>query len=169
MSDKEWFNISEIANILGCSRPTVYKKINTIDKSILHTLQKRKKNITYYTYTLIDMFKDKINNSPEDIDQKELATDIVNDKYIDIYVSELKSEIDFLKDHVQELSERLKQEQDLNKNNQVLQLRQPQDIKQLEEHFQDLDTKLIDIRDQMGDHKEPKDQKPISFFSKLFK
>ena len=53
-----------------------------------------------------------------------------------------------------EFNERLKQEQELNKNNQVLQLRQPQ-MKQLEEHFELLDEKLMNIREKM-DIKETK-------------
>ena len=36
---------------------------------------------------------------------------------------------------IHELNERLKQEQELNKNNQILQLRLPQETKQLEEQM----------------------------------
>ena len=65
------------------------------------------------------------------------------------------------------MNERLKQEQELNKNSQILQLRQPHDTKQLEEHLNDLDNKLINIKDKMLERKEQQKQK--SFFSKMFK
>lgn len=81
-------------------------------------------------------------------------------------LKEKEIQINKLNEGMHELNERLKQEQDLNKNNQVLQLRPQQDIKQLEEHFQDLDIKLMDIREQIGEHNAPKSQ---GFFGKLFK
>ena len=61
----------------------------------------------------------------------------------------------------------MKQEQELNKNSQILQLRQPLDTKQLEEHLNDLDNKLINIKDKMLERKDKQNQK--SFFSKMFK
>ena len=57
---------------------------------------------------------------------------------------------------IHELDERLKQEQELNKNNQVLQLRQPQEMKQLEKHFALIDEKLINIKVQLAIKESPK-------------
>lgn len=65
---------------------------------------------------------------------------------------------------INNLNERLKQEQELNKNNQVLQLRQPQETKQLEEHFALVDEKLISLRNQM-ELKEPEK----GFLKRIFK
>ena len=61
------------------------------------------------------------------------------------------------------LDERLKHEQELNKNNQVLQLRQPQEMKQLEEHFALIDEKLMNIKKQI-DIKKPRK----GFLKRLF-
>jgi hypothetical protein len=101
------------------------------------------------------------------------------------YIEYLKKDITYLKDQLKEndfkvndqliakdqqinnLNERLKQSLELNKNSQILQLRQPQDIKQLEEHFNDLDDKLEEVKNKMSDRKEQQEHK--SFFSKIFK
>ena len=101
------------------------------------------------------------------------------------YIEYLKKDITYLKDQLKEndfkvndqliakdqqinnLNERLKQSLEINKNSQILQLRQPQDIKQLEEHFNDLDDKLIDIKDKMLERKVQNEK--TSFFSKIFK
>ena len=66
------------------------------------------------------------------------------------------------------LNERLKQEQELNKNSQILLRETPkQDILLLEEHFQDLDTKLEEVKENMQQRKN--NQKPKGFFSKIFR
>jgi hypothetical protein len=67
---------------------------------------------------------------------------------------------------INNLNGRLKQEQELNKNNQILLLRQPQDIKVLESHFQDLDIKLEEVKEKMQEKKQ--DKEPKGFLSKLF-
>ena len=69
---------------------------------------------------------------------------------------------------INNLNERLKQEQELNKNNQILLKDKPQqDIFLLEEHFQDLDIKLEEVKNKMSDRKEQNEKK--SLFSKIFK
>jgi len=79
-------------------------------------------------------------------------------------LKDIKLQLNVKDVQINNLNERLKQEQELNKNNQVLQLRQPQETKQLEEHFAIIDEKLINIREQM-DIKET--QK--GFFNRIFK
>ena len=75
----------------------------------------------------------------------------INKELINALLEQLK-----VKDiQLNEFNERLKQEQELNKNNQVLQLRQPQQMKQLEDHFVLIDEKLMNIREKM-DIKETK-------------
>ncbi len=181
--NKEWFKVIEIADLLGFSKVTVYTKIKGLNSDVVQTLQKKEKGITYYNYEIIDMLREintQQNTPPVDIAQEEIASDTINDKYMDLYIEELKSEIEFLKEQVkelnkkneiqfQELNNRLAQEQDLNKNNQILQLRQPQNIKALEDHFEALDNKLINIREQMQQRKEEQDQQPKGFFKGLFK
>lgn len=138
---KEWYNISEIAKILDYSRPTVYKKIDSIDIAILQSLQHKVKNITFYKYEIIDMLRDKSNIPPVDIEPRERASDIIEGSYRELYLESLRSQIEGLKAQVKDqsitihdLNERLKELNEIIKNNQILQLRNPQDIKALKEH-----------------------------------
>jgi chromosome segregation ATPase len=56
----------------------------------------------------------------------------------------------------------------LSENFQVLQKDKPQEnILQLEAHFEELDTKLEEVKTKMSDRKEQQEHK--SFFSKMFK
>ena len=81
---------------------------------------------------------------PQDINMDDYAVSI-NKELINALLEQLK-----VKDiQIHEIDQRLKQEQELNKNNQVLQLRQPQEMKQLEKHFAIVDEKLVNIREQM--------------------
>ena len=63
------------------------------------------------------------------------------------------------------MNERLKNEQELNRNNQELLIKPKQDVKLLEEHFQDLDNKFTDIKQDMQERKEP--QKGL--FKRIFR
>lgn len=88
----------------------------------------------------------------------------LNKELINTLLEQLKTK----DQQIQELNNRLAQEQDNLKNMQVLYLKQqPQDIKVLEEHFQDIDNKLIDIKGQMQERKEEQESKGL--FKKLFK
>jgi hypothetical protein len=160
---KEWLNISEIANLLNCSRPTIYKKIYTIDTDILQPLQHKEKGITYYNYKIIDILKDdsKLNDPP--VENNQAAADKID--YKDEYIESLKSDIEFLRSQVKELNIRLAVEQELHQNTQVLFKQQiPQDVKQLEAHFKEIDG-FIDTWQQ--DHQQEQEKK-TSFFKKIF-
>ena len=68
---------------------------------------------------------------------------------------------------INNLNERLKQSLELNRNSQVLLKDKPhEDILLLEEHFQDLDTKLEEVKENMQQRKDQ--QKSKGFFNKLF-
>jgi hypothetical protein len=75
----------------------------------------------------------------------------INKELINTLLEQLKVK-DF---QMNALDERLREEQELNKNNQILQLRQPQEMKQLEEHFALIDEKLMNIKKQI-DIKKPR-------------
>ena len=66
---------------------------------------------------------------------------------------------------IHEMNERLKNEQELNRNNQELLINPKQDIKLLEEHFQDLDSKFTEIRQDMNERKDP----PKGLLKRMFK
>ena len=84
--------------------------------------------------------------------------EVAMDKEVSIinkdYINYLKAENEKLWNELQEKnlqlkegSNRLAMEQELNKNNQILLKEKPQDIKLLEQHFQDLDDKLMNIKE----------------------
>lgn len=55
-------------------------------------------------------------------------------------------------------------------NSQILLKEKPhQDVLLLEEHFKDLDTKLLNIKEQMQEKKDQQGQKQKGFLSKIFK
>jgi len=69
---------------------------------------------------------------------------------------------------INNLNERLKQSLELNRNSQVLLKDKPhEDILLLEEHFQNLDDKLEEVKNKMSDRKEQQEKK--SFLTRIFK
>ena len=76
------------------------------------------------------------------VDEYEVS---LNKELINALLEQLK-----IKDlQIHDLDQRLKQEQELNKNNQVLQLRQPQETKQIEQQFALVDEKINNIENQI--------------------
>ncbi|MDU1136133.1 MAG: hypothetical protein E7A12_14530, partial [Enterococcus faecalis] len=75
--------------------------------------------------------------------------------------------INFLKQQLEEKDKQIEELINLNKNNQIL-LKQQQDKeinqKLLEDHFQEVDEKLMDLRERMDEKKKSK--KKFGFFSK---
>ena len=69
---------------------------------------------------------------------------------------------------IHELNERLKEEQNLNQSIQSLLKEKPKEINPLEEHFNDLDAKLVNIRVQMEEKEEMENNTP-RFFKRIFK
>lgn len=160
---KEWLNMSEIANLINCSRPTAYKRIYTIDTDILQPLQHKEKGITYYNYKIIDILKNNETLNPSPVENNQAAADKMN--YRDEYIESLRADISFLRNQVKELNNRLAVEQELHQNTQVLFKQQiPQDVKQLEAHFKEIDG-FIDTWQQ--DHHQEQEKK-TNFFKKIF-
>ncbi|MDU3355946.1 hypothetical protein, partial [Clostridium sp.] len=83
------------------------------------------------------------------------------------YINSLKLEIQNLKDQLEKKDSQIEELINLNKNNQIL-LKQQQDKeinqKLLEDHFQEVDEKLMDLRERMDEKKKSK--KKFGFFSK---
>jgi predicted DNA-binding protein YlxM (UPF0122 family) len=185
------YTVDETATKLNVSKQAIYNKIK-LDEFKNKITKKHGK--TYIDDAIVTLIKDslKLNVNykdalnPKDIEEDTLvkapeSTKLNFNKEVAAdtdYIDYLKSDIAYLKEQLNEqsiskdlqisnLNERLKQEQELNKNSQILQLRQPQNIKQLEEHFNDLDDKLEEVRNKMSDRKEKQEHK--SFFNKIFK
>ena len=187
------YTVEETAIKLNVSKQAIYMKL----KSPMFKNQIPKKHgKTYIDENLLNLIKDslKINNNnfkkkvenqnvdfDETVETSKVSSNLVNFNEVAIdtdYINHLKTEIIYLKDQlnvqsiskdlqISNLNERLKQEQELNKNSQILQLRQPQNIKLLEEHVKEFSTKLEEVKENMIHREE--DQKHKSFFRKIFK
>lgn len=174
MSDnsvKEWFNISEIADKLNFSRPTVYKKISTIDIDILRSLQKREKNITYYSVKVIDILKKDL--SYDDITKSEITFDAAEDQaapeeiknYEEDYIQDLKSQIEFLKEQLRTKDDLILNHVKLIENEQVLRREQQKTYALMdEERARQVDEKLQAWRKEHFEE-EKKDKVAVSGFA----
>ena len=182
--------MSKLTNV---SKVTIYKKLKLKEISAQAS---KKEGVTYVNevgFNLIKLNLKGYENNSSNLKNEEIAN--TKDDYIEPseedlnirtnYINHLKIENkhlwDKLKDidlkfndqllakdlQINNLNERLKQEQDLNKNSQILLKDKPeQDILLLEEHFLTLDTKLEEVKTNMLDRKE---QQHKSIFNKIFK
>lgn len=164
---KEWFKVIEIAGLLGLSKVSVYNRIKTLGDDVSQPLQRKEKNITYYNYKIIDMIRD----NPVMTAKEEATTDIISDKYIDIYISELKEEIKFLKEQIHNKDDLISKHIKLVENEQILRGEQQKAIQMLEEsRTKEVDGKLKIWREKSFSL-EGKDIKenPLQKLKRLFK
>ncbi|GAA0780049.1 hypothetical protein GCM10008908_39450 [Clostridium subterminale] len=164
---KEWFKVIEIADLLGLSKVSIYNKIKTLDNDVLQPLQRKEKGITYYNYKIIDM----IGDNPIDKAKDEVVADIVSDKYIDIYISELKEEIKFLKEQIRSKDDLILKQVKLVENEQILKREEQKAIQMLEESkAKEVDEKLTVWREQhySSEIKEIKES-PLQRLKRFFK
>ena len=160
------YTVSEISELIGLSRVTLYKKLKCLEMS---THISKKQNVTYIDEIGLNLIK----NSLQDLNNEKEYNNIDDDIAMDNEDSTLNEDMfKLLKEQLREkdiqlheANERLKQAHKLIENNQVLLKDKPQDFKVLEEHFQDLDNKFTDIRQDMQERKEP----PRGIFKRIFK
>jgi septal ring factor EnvC (AmiA/AmiB activator) len=176
------YTVAEVSKIVNLSKASIYNKLKSKDFKDHIT---KKQGVTFLDEIALDLIKSDIKSLKEDINylndkqtdntlECEVATDTEFINYLKEDINYLKleneklwTELKVKNTQIHELNERLKQEQELTKNMQILQLRQqPQDIKVLEEHFQDLDNKLLQVREQM---QERKNQEKKGLFNRIFK
>lgn len=164
---KEWFKVIEIADLLGLSKVSIYNKIKTLDNDVLQPLQRKEKGITYYNYKIIDMIRD----NPVITTKEEAAADTASDKYIDIYISELKDEIEFLKEQIRNKDDFILRQVKLIENDQILRGNNPTQTNQLEENrSRVIDEKMTTWREEhfSSDIKEIKES-PLQRLKRFFK
>lgn len=175
-------SVSDISDLTGLSKVSIYNKLKL--KEVAPFVSKNK-GITYVQEEGVTLICEGLNlkenalNSLNDSlkqEQEEIAVDIdikgIEDFKAELkelnldYINTLKQEIDTLKGQLDNKDKQIEELINLNKNNQVL-LKQQQDkeIKQLqlEEHFEEVDHKLMDLRDRMENRKEEKK----SFFDRF--
>lgn len=174
------YDVEQAAIKLNVSKQSIYNKIKLKefkDKVV------KKAGKTYIDEDLLNLIKESLkfnkdlNNEVETekaesttneetaVDTEELLN--LNKELIKTLIEQLQS-----KDiQIQELNNRLQQEQELHKNTQVL-LQQEQakpncDIILLEEHFKEVDNKLMEVKEQMEQRKEKNNKGFLDrFFSK---
>src|SRR5659263_417302 len=167
--------VPEVADIIHITRQSLYFKLKQPlykDKVIT------KHGQAYIDDDLLKLIQDNMkpfnkHNNSETMTQQEEATtkddtmpdeDIVklNQILINTLVEQLKekdNQIHEKDSQLENYSERLKQALELNRNSQVLLKDKPhQDILLLEEHFQDLDNKLEEVKNKMSDRKEQQEK-----------
>ena len=168
------YTIAKIADITKLSKVTIYKHLKLKD---MEQYKSKKRGVTYISEEGFSLIKVRLsayindsnsaeNNSTANSFNEETAMDketlSTNELALKVLINQLK-----IKDiQIQELNNRLSQEQDLHKNTQILfKQQQPQQILKLEAHFEELDNKLIEIKDKM----KKKDQDHKGIFKKIFK
>ena len=168
------FTVEEVSKLLSVSKVTIYAKLKKYESKVV--VKQGKKYVTEELLSLIkqelnlkDCLKDnlKVENNTGAINQ-EIATD--RDDLINLnqdLINFLKQQLEEKDIQLREKDKQIEELINLNKNNQIL-LKQQQDKeinqKLLEDHFQEVDQKLMDLRDRMEEKKNSK--KFFGFFSK---
>lgn len=168
------FTVEEVSKLLSVSKVTIYAKLKKYESKVV--VKQGKKYVTEELLSLIkqelnlkECLKDnlKVENNTGAINQ-EIATD--RDDLINLnqdLINFLKQQLEEKDIQLREKDKQIEELINLNKNNQIL-LKQQQDKeinqKLLEDHFQEVDQKLMDLRDRMEEKKNSK--KFFGFFSK---
>jgi hypothetical protein len=178
-------SVSEIADLTGFSKVSIYNKLKLNDISRFVTKSKGTSYVSDEGLILIlkslNLSLEELNTLSSELNLKiatdEIATDIENTEFNEIkedlkylkqdYINTLKSEIDNLKSQIYEKDNQIRELMLLNKNNQVL-LKQEKEVNQLqlEEHIRDLDLKLDTVKENMEERKQNNKKNFFSFFSK---
>ena len=168
------FTVEEVSKLLSVSKVTIYAKLKKYESKVV--VKQGKKYVTEELLSLIkqelnlkECLKDnlKVENNTGAINQ-EIATD--RDDLINLnqdLINFLKQQLEEKDIQLREKDKQIEELINLNKNNQIL-LKQQQDKeinqKLLEDHFQEVDEKLMDLRERMDEKKKSK--KKFGFFSK---
>lgn len=168
------FTVDEVSKFLSVSKVTIYAKLKKYGSKVV--VKQGKKYVTEELLSLIKQelnlkeclkYNLKVENNTGAINQ-EIATD--RDDLINLnqdLINFLKQQLEEKDIQLREKDKQIEELINLNKNNQIL-LKQQQDKeinqKLLEDHFQEVDQKLMDLRDRMEEKKNSK--KFFGFFSK---
>lgn len=160
------FTVEEVAEKLSISKVTVYAKLKRYNDEVV--VKQGKKYVSEDLFNLIKNDLRLKTNLKNNLNKEETKSDVNQEIAIDtddlIKLNKSLNEV-----LIKQLEEKDKQINDLhkkidelinlNKNNQVL-LKQQQDKEinqlQLEDHFQEVDNKLQDLREKMDQRKEAK-------------
>lgn len=168
------YTVEQVANLLNVSKQTIYNKLKLIEFKDKILIKQGQKYIDDELLSLIknnlkikSNFKDN-NNLNTQAEAEKIQDIIADDDLLNLNKDLIYSLLEQLKvkdKQIEDLNNRLEQEQELTKNMQVLQLKQQTtDIKALEKHFNEFDNKLLEIRERMQNKKHKK-----GFLNKIFK
>ena len=161
------YTVKQASIKLNVSMQSIYVKIKLSEFKDKITKKQGKTYIDDVTLMLIKnslkVSNDDLNYINENTSSNETAMDSDDSSLI---IKTLIEQLKVKDEQIKESNERLKQAHKLIENNQILLKEKPkQEILLLEEHFQDLDNKLIEIKDKM----QKKDKNHQGLFQKLFK
>ena len=128
---KEWFKVSKMADLMGCSVVTVHNRLKKVDNGLLIPLRKIEKGVTYYNIKIFDILQPKEEQPPE------MHQEAAQGNYIDDYIKSLNEQIEHLKSQIEAKDEQLTTKDRLLENMQVLLKNRQQDIKLLEPETQE--------------------------------
>lgn len=165
------YKVSELSEMFKVSQVTIYNKLKLKELEPYVCKDKRTTYVTEEGYKVIK----EVLNFKEIVEEplageNEVASDEikVNEEIKEDYINFLKNEIEFKNKQIEELLLRLEQTTKLIENSQVLLKEKVQDPLQLEEHFQELDKKLIDMKEKLEARQEAKEVKK-GFWKKLIR
>ncbi|MBX4272117.1 hypothetical protein [Clostridium estertheticum] len=158
------YTIAEVSDLINLSKVSIYKKLKL--KEMQEHITK-KQGITYIDDVGLALIKDRLKNLKKEEPQEGTAeAEKAQDTVLEDDVLTINKEL--IKALLSQLKEKDNQIHELHRlveNGQILLKDKPQDIKLLEEHFQNLDSKFMDIRQDMQERKKP--QK--GFLKRMFK
>jgi hydroxymethylpyrimidine pyrophosphatase-like HAD family hydrolase len=168
------YKVSELSALTNLSKVSIYKKLKL--KEFEPYISKNAGTI-YIDEIGFNLLKDSLKLKEiikTDFTNRAIQTTVNEEISIDTAVLTINKElvktlVDQLKEkdlQIHELNKRLSQEQDLHQNTQILltaeQNRPKQDLLQLEEHFKEIDNRLLNIRVEMNQKQEEKPKQRVS-------
>lgn len=158
------YTVSEISDLIGLSKVSIYNKLKL--KELQEHISKNQ-GITYVDEVGFNLIKEGLKLKEDDLnvlneeDQKE-GSKADDERLLTINIELIKTLNDQLKEKDIQISKKDIQISELHKlieNTQIL-LKQQQDKElkqlQLEEHFKEIDNRLVDLRSKMEDKKDKK-------------
>ena len=176
------YTINEVSNLINLSKGTIYKRLKL--KELEGHVSKRQGTI-YIDEIGFSLISDRIidnTNDLKNLNNKEIMYNLDNDIVVDKedlsveteYIDHLKSENKRLWSELQEKNLQLNAKDKLLENMQVLLKDKPkQELFLQEQHFKNLDNKLIHAREKMQERKIEQEKKieqgKKGFLNKIFR
>lgn len=169
-----FYTVAEIAVLTGLSKVSIYNKLKLKE---LKPFIVKKKGITYISEEGLKLINEGLNTFTDEIEidteeSSEMAEngDFKESKDIkDDYINYLKTENQRLWAEMEEKNNQIAKLSQLVENGQVLLREKPQqDIQLLQEHFDQTDEKILQVRSKMQSKQADHEDEHKSIWDKLF-